>query len=206
MKKIGKKLAVKGNSEKKLRKIMKELIVLLGHGKFANSIPEAVAMLMVRNYPELVKWSGKEQKAIVIFIPEHYLSKAVKYIDPSKGAQKLEYSKQAAEAMPERRQEFKEHEKVFLGGLRTWRGEAPELDLYNALKKRSEVSDESIAIFHSLEILKFDPERQDNNINEKDFILVSGSHGYIMAIEVKKTLNKKEAEKSLIQLKAQYIY
>ena len=80
------------------------------------------------------------------------------------------------------------------------------MDLYNALKKRSEVSNESIAIFHSLEILKFDPERQDNNINEKDFILVSGSHGYIMAIEVKKTLNKKEAEKSLIQLKAQYIY
>ena len=178
---------------------MKELIVLLGHGEFANSIPEAVAKLMVRNYPELVKWSGKE--AIVIFIPEYYLSKAVKYVDPSKGAQKLEYSKQAAEAMPERRQEFKEHEKVFLGGLRTWRGEAPELDLYNALKKRSEVSDESIAIFHSLEILKFDPERQDNNINEKDFILVSASHGYIMAIEVKKTLNKKEAEKSLIQLK-----
>ena len=185
---------------------MKELIVLLGHGKIANSIPEAVAMLMVRNYPKLVEWSGKEQEAIVIFIPEYYLSKAVKYVDPSKGAQKLEYSKQAAEAMPERKKEFKEHEKVFLGGLRTWRGEAPELDLYNALKKRSEVSDESIAIFHSLEILKFDPERQDNNINEKDFILVSGSHGYIMAVEVKKTLNKKEAEKSLIQLKAQYIY
>ena len=183
---------------------MKELIVLLGHGKFANSIPEAVAKLMERNYPELVKWSGKD--AIVIFIPEYYLSRAFKYVDPSKIDQKLEYSKQAAEAMPERKQEFKEHEKFFQGGLRTCRGEAPELDLYNALKKRSEVSDESIAIFHSLEILKFDPERQDNNINEKDFILVSGSHGYIMAIEVKKTLNKKEAEKSLIQLKAQYIY
>jgi hypothetical protein len=204
MNKIGKKLAAKGNSQKKLRKIMRELIVLLGHGEFANSIPEAVAKLMERNYPELVKWSGKD--AIVIFIPEYYLSRAFKYVDPSKIDQKLEYSKQAAEAMPERKQEFKEHEKFFLGGLRTCRGEAPELDLYNALKKRSEVSDESIAIFHSLEILKFDPERQDNNINEKDFILVSGSHGYIMAIEVKKTLNKKEAEKSLIQLKAQYIY
>ena len=91
MKKIGKKLAVKDNSEKKLRKIMKELIVLLGHGKFANSIPEAVATLMVRNYPKLVEWSGKEHEAIVIFIPEYYLSKAVKYVDPSKGAQKLCY-------------------------------------------------------------------------------------------------------------------
>ena len=89
MKKIGKKLAAKGNTEKKLRKIMKELIVLLGHGKFANSIPEAVATLMVRNYPELVKWTGKEQEAIVIFIPEYYLSRAVKYVDPSKGAQKI---------------------------------------------------------------------------------------------------------------------
>ena len=60
MKKIGKKLAVKGNSEKKLRKIMKELIVLLGQWKFADSIPEAVAMLTVQNYPKLVEWSGKE--------------------------------------------------------------------------------------------------------------------------------------------------
>ena len=92
---------------------MKELIVLLGHGKFANSIPEAVATLMVRNYPELVKWTGKEQEAIVIFIPEYYLSKAVKYVDPSKGAQKLEYSKQAAEAIPERKQEFKNHERTY---------------------------------------------------------------------------------------------
>ena len=44
-----------GCGEKKLRKIMKELIILLGHGEWSTSIPDAVAKLMIRNYPELVQ-------------------------------------------------------------------------------------------------------------------------------------------------------
>ena len=65
----------------------------------------------------------------------------------------------------------KNKKKLFFAGLQTWRGKAPELDLYNDLKKCFEVSNISNAIFYSLEIMKFDPERQENNINEKDFIL-----------------------------------
>ena len=67
-----------GCGEKKLRKIMKELIILLGHGEWSTSIPDAVAKLMIRNYPELVQWNGDYK--LVIFVPEFYLNKAVKYI------------------------------------------------------------------------------------------------------------------------------
>ena len=80
-------------------------------------------------------------------------------------------------------------------------GEVPEMNLYNILKTRYDEANESMAVFHGLNITKFDPERQDNNVNEKDFILVSGSHQYIIVIEAKKTLGKGDSiEKSLKQL------
>ena len=199
IRRIANQLARNRNSEKKLRKIMKELIILLGHGTFASSIPDAVAKLMKRNYPDLIEWNGNSK--LVIFIPEFYLNKAVRHIDPSKGKAKLQHCEEVIESNTERKEDFEKQRNIFLGGMRTWRGEAPELDVYNALKKRFETTDENVAVFHSLDLMKFDPERQDNNINEKDFIVVSATHKYIMAIEVKKTLNKREAEKSHLQLR-----
>ena len=53
-----------------------------------------------------------------------------------------------------------------------------------------------------MNILKFDPERQDNNVNEKDFILVSANHRYIVVIESKKTIGRGESvDTSLQQLR-----
>ena len=61
--------------------------------------------------------------------------------------------------------------------------------------------DENVAVFHGLEIQKFDPERKDNNVKEKDFILVSQSHSYVMVIEAKKALGRGDSiQKSLHQL------
>ena len=74
--------------KKKPRKIMKNLIALLGNGEWANSIPEAVAKLLIRNYPDLIEWDGKAK--LVIFIPEFYLNKAVKYVEPARGATLLQ--------------------------------------------------------------------------------------------------------------------
>ena len=52
-----------------------------------------------------------------------------------------------------------------------------------------------------METQKFDPERKDNNVKEKDFILVSQSHSYVMVIEAKKTLGRGASiQKSLHQL------
>ena len=75
MKKIAKKLAKKNlsNRDKKLRKIMRDLIFLLGHNQRMNSIPEAVAALLKRNYPELVKWKGDAK--LVILSPNTTLTR-----------------------------------------------------------------------------------------------------------------------------------
>ena len=204
LKNIAKRLKPKKeftNKEKKLRKIMKDLIVLLGNGVIAKTIPEAVAKLLVRNYPKLVESDGKEK--LVIFVPDYYLSslKMAKYIDPSRGPELEASAKKAAELYPERKKEFESHEKVFSGGIRSHRGEVPEMKLYNSLKKRSEESSETMSIFHSLDIMKFDIEKQENKFTEKDFVIVNATHGYIMPIEVKKTLNQTTATESLEQLK-----
>ena len=49
-----------------LRKVMKNLIVLLGHGVIVKSIPEATEKLMLRSYPELLDFDGTQK--LVIFL------------------------------------------------------------------------------------------------------------------------------------------
>ena len=202
VKKIVKKLAKKNltKRDKKLRKIMRELIFLLGHNQRVNSIPVAVAALLKRNYPDLVEWNGDTK--LVIFVPDYFLNKAVKYADPKRGDEVLKHLKQVAESNPDRKEEFEERTNAFIGAKRVYRGEMPERNLYDTLQDHCSKSDESMAIFHGLNILKFDPERQDNNVNEKDFILVSATHHYIAVIECKKTLGTGESvETSLQQLR-----
>ena len=178
---------------------MKNLICLLGHGHIAKTIPEAVAKLLARNYPEVIEWNGDSK--LVIFVPDFYLNKAVKYVEPSRGEELIAFCQDVARSDSVKQEYFKGHEKIFLGGKRTYSGEVPEMNLYHALKKHFEILNESVAVFHSLDILKFDVERQDNNVSEKDFIIVNASHGYIMAIEVKKTFGKGDSiEKSVQQL------
>ena len=202
MKKVQKKLAKKNLSkrDKKLRKIMRDLIFLLGHNQRVNSIPEAVAALLKRNYPDLIEWNGDSK--LVIFVPDYYLNKAVKYVNPKGGKEVLKNLKEVAESNPDRKEEFEKHIDAVIGAQRMYGGEVPERNLYDALQDHCEKSDESMAIFHGLNILKFDPERQDNNVNEKDFILVSAPHRYIAVIECKKTLGRGESvDTSLQQLK-----
>ena len=172
----------------------------MGNGVIATSIPDAVAKLLARNYPELVDFDGKSK--LVIFIPDYYLSslKGVKYIDPSRGPELQAYAKEAAELYPDRKKEFKGHENVFIEGIRSYRGEVPEMKLYNALKRHSEKSNDSIAVFHSLDIMKFDLDKQENKFTEKDFVVINATQGTVMAIEVKKTLTETTAKESLDQL------
>ena len=128
IRRISKKLANKEltNKDKKLRKIMKELIFLLGNGEIANTIPDAVAKLLLRNYPDLVEFKG--DKKLVIFVPDYYLNnlKVVKYVDPFRGPELKGHSKKAAEMYPERKKEFEGHANFFSGGERSYWGEVPE--------------------------------------------------------------------------------
>ena len=137
---------------------------------------------------------------MVIFVPDYFLNsiKVAKCIDPPRAPELEENCIQASNNCPKRKKEFKEHLKVFNGQAISWYGEEVEMDLYNFLKERSNKRDESLAVFHSLEILKF--HEKNENYHEKDFILINASLGFIMAIETKKALRKKNIQKTIEQL------
>ena len=127
--------AIKGSSEravlqgigpilgnKKIRKILKNLYILLGHGQQARDIKEAVTKLMQRNYEEILTWDGKSK--LVVFVPEFYLNKATEYVSPEDGPRLLRDCEDLtlAETNPERKKHLKSHQNKFLAGKRTWKG------------------------------------------------------------------------------------
>ena len=108
-----------GEAIEKFGKIQKKLHCLLGNGRNVTlTIPETANELLIRNYPELVEFQGDTQKTkMVIFVPEWYLTKAVKYVEPSRGEQLERYSKEAKEAAEcsERKKYFEEMRKFHIG-------------------------------------------------------------------------------------------
>ena len=104
----------------KIRNILKNLYVLLGHGQQARDIEDAVAKLMERNYPEILAWDGKSK--LVVFVPEFYLNKSTDYVNPEDGPRLLRDCEDLtlAETDPERKKHLKCQRNKFLGGKRTW--------------------------------------------------------------------------------------
>ena len=143
----------------KIRHILRNLRVLVGHGQPAADIKEAVATLMSRNYPEVLNWDGFSK--LVVFVPDFYLNKATEYVNPEDGPKLLSDCEDlvSAETNPERRIHLKKHQNKFFEGKRTWKGEYPELNLYNALTKYAMEKNESLAVFHGLNLVKFEPDR-----------------------------------------------
>ena len=89
--------------------------------------------------------------------------------------------------------------KFFIGGQRTHRGEPPEKELYNSLRAYFKSRNESVAVFHGIDILKMNLERF--KVNEKDFVILNATRKCILVIEVKQTLGAGESiEKSIKQL------
>lgn len=175
----------------------------MGNGETTTSIKKAVAKLLPRNYPELIDFNGENK--VVVFVPDYFLNstKVVKCIDPSKAKELRTNSIQAIKNNSKRKTEFEEgHLPVFDGQAIAWYGEKVEMDLYNFLKKRSKKRDESLAVFHSLEILKF--HEKNDNCHEKDFILINATLGFIMAIETKKTLKMENVQKTIEQLQVTF--
>ena len=156
-----------GSRTQKIRSILKNLYVLLGHGEQARNIEEAVSKLMIRNYPEILAWDGKSK--LVVFVPEFYLNKATEHVDPEDGPRLLRDCEDLtrAETNPEREKYLKSHENKFLAGKRTWMGEYPEMNLYNALTGYAEKKNESLAVFHGLNIFKFNPDRNPGKYTMK---------------------------------------
>ena len=73
---------------------------------------------------------------LVIFVPEWYLAKVgtIKYVDPSRGKQLLDYSEQVTNLCPERKEYFEDLKRFYQGGKRVHQGELPEMKLYVALQ------------------------------------------------------------------------
>ena len=184
------------NREKNLKKIGKGLLDLLGQADRAVSIPEAIAILSGNNYPEVENWNGDMK--LQIFIPEKYLNKAVKYVDPKRGEQLLGFCEEIIRSNPERKNEFEKHGKDLIGPRRMHWGQVPKQNLYNALKEYCHDSNDSVAVFQGLDILKYDsgPKQEPN---EKDFILVIPTHGYIVGIKTIKTFGKGQNIKKKLQ-------
>ena len=183
----------------KFGKIYKKLIVLLGNGKnLVLTIPEIAEELLLRNYPELIGFDGSQK--CVIFIPEWYLAKAVRYVDPSRGPELQQYSEQSANLCPERRMYFEDLKKFYMGGQRTYGGEVPERNLYVALQTIFNSINDSVAVFHGIDILKMNLEKF--KVNEKDFVIINVTRKCIIVIEVKKTLGAGDSiGKSIYQLR-----
>ena len=163
------------------------------------TIPEIVEELLPRNYPEVVDFDGTGK--LVTFVPEWYLTKAPKYVDLSRGPQLQEYSEQIAneQLCPEQKKVFEDMKKFHLGGRRTHCGELPEKKLYDTLKTYFDEKNESIAVFHGIDILKMNLDRF--KVNKKDFVILNATRRSIIVIEVKQTLGAGDSiEKSIQQL------
>ena len=169
---------------KKLRKVMKNLIVLMGPGVLANSIHEATEKLMLRNYPELLDFDGTQK--LVIFVPDIFLTKVPKYLDPSRGPELQQYAEVAAGLHPERRRFFDNLKKLYVGGHRTYVGELHSRNLYDALQAYFNLKNESVAVFHGIDILKMNLDRF--KVNDKDFVILNATRRCIIVIDVKRTL------------------
>ena len=184
----------------KFGKIHKNLNCLLGNGRDqVLTIPEIVEELMPRNYPEVVDFDGTGK--LVTFVPEWYLTKAPKFADPARSSQLYAYSEQMANEplCPERKKVFEDMKKFYMGGERTHRGELPEKELYHALQAYFDSKNESVAIFHGIDILKMNLDRF--KVNEKDFVILNATRRCIIVVEVKKTLGAGDSiEKSIEQL------
>ena len=183
----------------KFEKIQRRLYCLLDNGRNEIfTIHEVVDELLQRNYPELNDFDGTQQLAI--FVPEWYLTRSIKYVEPSRGRDLLSYSDQAMSLCPERKKYFEDLKKFYLGGQRTYRGELPERNLYIALQNYFNQRDEKVTIFHSLDILKMNLEKL--TLNEKDFVIINATRRCIIVIEAKRALGPGNSiTKSIQQLR-----
>ena len=87
------------------------------------------------------------------------------------------------------------------GGQRQYWGELPERRVYDKLQEHFKTSNEVVAIFHGIDILKLNLDRV-MKVSEKDFVIINASYRYVMVVEVKRTLGAGESlEKSAKQLK-----
>ena len=93
---------------------------------------------------------------------------------------------------------FVTNKKIITEDIKNNSGYQTEQKLYNALKEYAKISQDSLVIFHSLDLFDY----QEDKFVEKDFLIVNVSKSYIISIEAKKTLDRTKARRAIDQLKS----
>ena len=191
------------STDKRLKTIKKGLKILVGNGNTINNIVEATDYLFKRDFPEIYELNESSEK-VQTFVPNYFLTKATKCLRPEKGDGILKELDECAKNNPSKAEDFKARGKKVQSALRVYRGDRPEMDLFNDLKEFYAERDETVTVFHGHQLYDVDitsSEKRSCNIAEKDFIIVNLTCRYIMVIEVKNTYGAGEsAEKAEKQL------
>ena len=88
--------------------------------------------------------------------------------------------------------------KIVTEDIKNNSGYETEQKLNDALKKYAKISQDSLVIFHSLDLFDY----QEDKFFEKDFLIVNVSKSFIISIEAKKTLDGTKTRFAIDQLKS----
>ena len=165
----------RGRQNKKIN--VREYYVL-GQNIGTTSILELVDLLLERDYPSIVAFD-QEGTVGPVFIPEGYLPKKPKVIDPG-------ISSEIKEQFPD--------DKIIYGEIKQTEGDLLERQVYDALQQHFKSrKKEDVLIVKGIELVKIGGAR-GRNVHELDFLVVDFKHQYILNIEVKKWLGQIEGK------------
>ena len=161
---------------------------ILGQNIGTTSILELVELLLQRDYPNIAIFDGSKDGSVgPIFVPEGYLPKKPKVIDP-------DIAEEIQSQFPD--------DKKLRGDVKQTEGDLVERLVYQALQTHFKSrKNEDVLIVQGLEMVKIGGER-GRNIHEIDFLIINFTYQYILNIEVKKWLGQIEGKPENIIYKA----
>ena len=162
------------------KKVNVQEYYILGQNIGTSSILELVELLLQRDYPEIAIFDGSKDGAVgPIFVPEGYLPKKPKVVDP-------DIAQDIKSQFPD--------DKKLQGDVKQTEGDLLERQVYDALQTHFKArKKEDVLIVQGLEMVKLGGER-GRNVHEIDFLVINFTYQYILNIEVKKWLGQIEGK------------
>ena len=165
---------------------------LMGQNVIKSNIPDLVDTLLKRDVPKIYHWDGKKLLGPT-FVPPGFVPKYPKIIDHNNIENLKEKSKQmlldGEISEKEEANLIKEQEKAI--------GDMAEREVFDVLQDFCKTMPGTFLIIKDLDMINVDPEKRiKKGGREIDFLVIDGTHGTIMNIEVKNHLTdfKKELE------------
>ena len=178
------------SSDRRLKTIKNGLSVLVGNGQPINhDIVEVTEYLFQRDIKELYDLDESSEK-VQFFVPDFFLTKASNNLMPGQEKKRLLEINSHLEENPDDVHLFEMTQQTINSAQRKYRGDRPEMELFEALKDYFSKRDEICIVFNGHNLYNIDitmPGKQTYNLVEKDFIIVNLTRRYIMVIEVKNT-------------------